>query len=209
MAERNPLLEHALSLNGDPLAIREFYANWVQTYDTDLLLAIGYVAPQVAAETLVRHLGDGNLVLDAGCGTGLVGLDLLKLDYKLTIDGIDLTPEMLAASRKSGAYRKLNEADMCGPLHEIDDDSYDGIVSAGVFTSGHVGPDGLDALIRIAKPGAPIVFTVRDTTWDTDGFAQKIEKLENDGAVRIVDIQLSPYHTKEDVFCQLCVLEVV
>ena len=65
------------------------------------------------------------------------------------------------------------------------------------------------ALIRIAKPGAPIVFTVRDTTWDTDGFAQKIEKLETEGVVRIVDIQLSPYHTKEDVFCQLCVLEVV
>lgn len=209
MSEYNLLLEQTLSLNGDPEAIRAFYADWAKTYDSDVLLAIGYVGPMIAAEALVKHLDKNALVLDAGCGTGLVGLELIKNDQTLTIDGIDLTPEMLAMSRKSGAYRKLAEADMCGPLNGIAEATYDGVVCAGVFAQGHVGPDGLDELIRIAKKGAPIVITVRDGAWEANGFKEKIDQLHEDGLIKPLAITHSPYHTKEDIFCQLCVLEVV
>ncbi|GAA0780069.1 class I SAM-dependent methyltransferase [Roseibium denhamense] len=207
MADENPLLQRAVSLNGDPFAIREFYAGWAKTYDTDLLLSIGYVAPMIAADALVKNVGKEALVLDAGCGTGLVGIELIKRNYDLTIDGIDLTPEMLEHSRKKGAYRKLNEADLTGPLFEIADDTYEGVVSAGVFTNGHVGPDGIDELLRILKPGAPLVLTVRDSAWEADGFKDKVEKLEADGTAKLLEVTHSPYHTKEDIFCQLVVLQ--
>lgn len=209
MTDRNLLLERALSLNSDPDAIREFYAEWAKTYDMDLLLAIGYVAPKAAANALVKHIRKNALVLDAGCGTGLVGLELIKHDASLTIDGIDLTPEMLEMSRKSGAYRKLNEADMSGPLFDIGDNEYDAVISAGVFTDGHVGPGGIDELVRITKPGGTIVITVRDTTWKTSGFKDKTDALSADGRAKMLELTLSPYHTKEDIFCQVCVLEVL
>lgn len=208
MPDENPLLKQATLLGGDPDAIREFYENWSENYDTDLLLSIGYVGPEIAAEELVKHVGDTALILDAGCGTGLVGIELIKRKWDLTIDGIDLTPAMLAQSRSKGAYRKLNVADMAGPLFDIDDDVYDGVVSAGVFTAGHVGPAGIDELIRVAKPGAPIVLTVRDIAWEADGFKDKIETLEQEGKTRVVSVTESPYHTKENIFCQLVVLEV-
>lgn len=207
--EENPLLKQALSLGGSADAIREFYEGWSKNYDTDLLLSMGYVAPEITAEALCKHVADTALILDAGCGTGLVGVELLRRKPGLTIDGIDLTPAMLEESRRKGAYRKLDIADMEGPLHEIEDESYDGVVSAGVFTNGHVGPEGLDELIRVARPGAPIVLTVRDSAWEADGFRARIEELEAEGKTKTVEITHSPYHTKEDVFCQLVVLEVV
>jgi len=207
--EENLLLKQALSLGGDPHAIREFYEGWSKNYDTDLLLSMGYVAPEITAEALCRHVADAALILDAGCGTGLVGIELIKRKPGLTIDGIDLTPAMLEEARRKGTYRKLDIADMEGPLYGIGDDSYDGVISAGVFTNGHVGPEGLDELIRVAKPGAPVVLTVRDSAWEADGFRARIEELEAEGKTKTVDITHSPYHTKEDVFCQLVVLEVV
>ncbi len=88
---------------------------------------------------------------------------------------------MLEYSRSRGTYRNLSQADMMGSLSGIDDNIYDGIVSAGVFTNGHVGPEGIDELLRIAKPGAPIVLTVRDSAWEADGFKATVEQLEQDG----------------------------
>ncbi|POF34324.1 class I SAM-dependent DNA methyltransferase [Roseibium marinum] len=209
MSVENPLLKQAVSLGGDPDAIRDFYKNWSDSYDSDMLLSIGYVGAEIAAEALCKRVSDTALILDAGCGTGLVGIELIKRKPGLTVDGIDLTPAMLVAARQKGAYRLLNEADMEGPLRDIDDNIYDGVVSAGVFTNGHVGPEGIDELIRIAKPGAPVVLTVRDSAWEADGFKGKVGQLETQGRTKTVEITHSPYHTKEDIFCQLVVLEVV
>lgn len=209
MSAENPLLKQSVTLGGDPDAIRDFYKNWSDSYDSDLLLDIGYVAPQITAEALCRRVSDTATILDAGCGTGLVGIELIKRKPNLSVDGIDLTPEMLEVSRRKEVYRKLSEADMSARLEDIDDDSYDGVVSAGVFTNGHVGPDGIDELIRITRPGAPVILTVRDSAWETDGFKAKVGQLETDGRTKTVEITHSPYHTKEDIFCQLVVLEVV
>ncbi|MCV0425837.1 MAG: methyltransferase domain-containing protein [Roseibium sp.] len=209
MDDENDLVKQALSLGGEPDAIRKFYKNWSETYEADLDRDLGYVGPQVAAEALIERIADDAMILDAGCGTGLVGVELHKLRPDLIIDGIDLTPAMLAQSRQKGVYRKLSEADLMGPLHDIAHDFYDGVVSAGVFTHGHVGPEGIDELVRVAKSGAPIVLTVRDTAWEHEGFRVKIEQLEKDGTTRIREILPSPYHTKDEVFCQLVVMEAV
>ncbi len=208
MSGQNPLLEKAVSLDGSPEAIREFYAGWAEDYDADLLDEIGYVGPSVAAAALAKLTERTAAVLDAGCGTGLVGKELYKRNADLKIDGVDLTPEMLAVAGRTGAYRSLNTGNLSSPMAEIDDNTYDGIVSAGVFTNGHVGPEGIDPLIRIAKSGAPIVLTIRDSAWEADGFKDKIEQLKTDGRITAAHITHSPYHTKEDIYCQLCVMEV-
>ncbi len=209
MTEENPLLKQAVSLDGSAKSIRNFYANWSENYDADLLNDIGYVGPEIAAAALAQRVSGHAVILDAGCGTGLVGLELARRDGDLVIDGIDLTPEMLEQSRQKGPYRTLSEADMTGPLPDIQDDTYDGVVCAGVFTNGHVGPEGIDPLIHIAKPGAPIVLTVRDSAWEADGFRDRIADLASSGKVRVLEITHSPYHTREKIFCQLVVLEAV
>ena len=57
-----------------------------------------------------------------------------------------------------------------------------GIVSAGVFTSGHVGVEGLDELVRICRPGGVIVLTVKNTLWDC-GLCRRHRGAAGDGVV--------------------------
>jgi len=205
MSKEHPLLERAISLGGDKSRIKSLYNDWAERYDADMRNEVGYVGPAVTAEALIKHVEADAVVLDAGCGTGLVGAELARA-APVVIDGMDLTEGMLASARKTGIYRDLVEADLLATL-PFEDNRYDGVVSAGVFTNGHVGPEGLSELIRIAKPGAPIVITVRDTAWEADGFKDAFAKLEADGVIKIREIVHSPYHEKEQIFCQLCIFE--
>ena len=72
---------------------------------------------------------------------------------------------MLAKAARKGVYSALHCLALGGPL-PFADDAYAGIISAGVFTSGHVGVEGLDELVRICRPGGVIVLTVKNTLWD-------------------------------------------
>jgi ubiquinone/menaquinone biosynthesis C-methylase UbiE len=205
MEPENALLKRAYALDGDAGKIRDLYADWAQSYDGDTVGGMGYVAPALAAEALAETLGSAEAVLDAGCGTGLVGREL-DSRIEAAIDGIDLSPGMLERARDKGVYRHLSEADMTRPL-KIPDNTYDGIVSVGVFTSGHVGPQAIDELARVARPGAPLVVTVHEKVWESDGYPEHLKGMEKRGLVRIRAVRDTPYHEKEGYRCKLCVLE--
>lgn len=90
----------------------KLYDDWAKTYDNDVINGEEYKAPPLIAETIRQHLApsdrEGELIspsvkiLDAGCGTGLVGVYLAKLGAK-QVDGIDLSPGMLDIARNTGA----------------------------------------------------------------------------------------------------------
>jgi ubiquinone/menaquinone biosynthesis C-methylase UbiE len=208
MSPENPLLLRAISLGGDRTKITEFYDEWAKAYDHDMIDTIGYVGHLVTAEALAPLVSGDAEILDAGSGTGLVALELKKRNAALLIDGIDLTQGMLDEAAGTGAYRRLISGDLTKTL-PFPDNSYDGIISAGVYTNGHVGPEGIEELVRVARPGAPIVLTVRDTAWEADGFDVHIADLETAGVIRVRDISPSPYHANEGIFCHLCTLEAV
>ncbi len=201
---KNPILQRVYDLDGDAERTREAYREWAGNYDRDTTEGMGYVAPGLAAAALAKRVGTGAVILDAGCGTGLAGAALHKLGVS-TIDGNDLSVEMLDVAREKGVYRNLIEADMTGRL-PYEDDTYDGILSIGVFTSGHVGPEGLDELARIARPDAPIIVTVHEKVWEKDKYPEYLRDMEARGLVRIRQITDSPYHEKEGLRCRLCVL---
>ena len=69
--------------------------------------------------------------------------------------------------------------------------AFAGIIAAGVFTSGHVGIEGLDELVRICTPGGVIVLTVKNTLWE-EGFARRIPELEAAGVVSRAE-ETEPY----------------
>jgi len=207
METDNPLLKRAYALGGDRSEIRSLYADWAESYDTDTLDGMGYVAPALAARTLAERLDAAGTVLDAGCGTGLVGVELSRQDdLDVDIDGVDLSAGMLEQAEEKRVYRKLAEADLTKPL-DIADDTYDGVVSVGVFTSGHVGPQAIDELARVARPGAPVVVTVHEKVWDKDGYADHLAAMEKAGRVKVLSTDEAPYHEKAGYRCRLCVLQ--
>ncbi|MFP4518519.1 MAG: class I SAM-dependent DNA methyltransferase [Oceanicaulis sp.] len=200
---KNPILERIYNLQGGPEENREAYADWAQSYDEDTVKGMGYVAPKVTADKVKRLVKTDAVILDAGCGTGLAGVELAERGYK-TIDGMDLSPDMLDVARKKGAYRKLQTEDMTKPL-SYDSDTYDAVVCVGTFTHAHVGPKGFDELVRITKTGGPIVATVHEEVWG-DGYEEHFAVLEDAGKARVVSIEEAPYHLNK---CKMVTLEVL
>jgi len=155
------------------------YGEWADTYDTDFVEREGYVVYLQVAELLLRQrsLIDG-AVLDVGCGTGIVGACLREGGIEV-VDGIDISPPMLAEAgnkkTKDGlaVYRRLIAADLTNTL-DIPDSQYAGLISAGTFTHGHLGPDSLDELWRVAAPGAQCAIGVRTTHYESADFNGKL-----------------------------------
>lgn len=172
-----------------PEEVAALYDRWADTYDAEMAAA-GYRHPSIALALLARHLPRGATpVLDAGCGTGLVGEWLGIVGYP-RVEGLDISAGMLARAERKGAYACLHNLALGSPL-PFADSHFAGIVSAGVFTTGHVGAEGLDELIRICRKGGVIVLTVKNTLWE-GGFAARIAELEARGLVKRVE-ETEPY----------------
>jgi predicted TPR repeat methyltransferase len=172
-----------------PEEVAALYDGWAATYDAEMAAA-GYRHPSICLALLARHLPRGAApVLDAGAGTGLIGewLGIMGYDH---VEALDLSEGMLAVAAAKGAYKALHRLALGGPL-PFADGHFAGIVSAGVFTTGHVGAEGLPELIRICRPGGAIVLTVKNTLWDS-GFADAIAAHASAGRVAVAE-ETAPY----------------
>ena len=102
-------------------------------------------------------------MLDAGCGTGRVGVELRATGWTGNLIGVDISTGMLARAADRG-YDRLIEAS----LHAVplDDARIDAVISTGVFTHGHVNHEVFPELIRLVRPGGLIIITSRDEVWE-------------------------------------------
>ncbi|ALE75687.1 MULTISPECIES: class I SAM-dependent methyltransferase [unclassified Pseudonocardia] len=202
----DPHLERAYTLTG-PDDARALYDDWAATYDADLTGdAQGYVAPSVTADAVVAAAGTGGEMLDAGCGTGLVGVALRERGVG-TVDGLDLSPGMLERARATGAYRDLREADLTAAL-ELPDDRYDVVVCVGTLTHAHVGPSAIGEFTRVVRPGGYLVATVLDDVWEDGGYRAEVDRLAAADVFEAVSIEIAPYRSGQQVDCRLLVLRV-
>ena len=169
----DPDLSAAYALDG-PEDCRRLYAAWAESYDRDFAGAMDYRLPRLVARAFLAAGGTGP-VLDVGAGTGLLGLALGAEGFAGVLDGVDLSPEMLARARRLGLYRTLIEADITRPLPLPAD--YSGLVSSGTFTHGHVGPEALPGLLALTRPGAVVAISVNAGIWAAQGFAAALAAL--------------------------------
>ena len=95
-------------------------------------------------------------ILDAGAGTGPIGIELLKLGYT-DIHALDISQEMLNIAKDKGVpYRRF----ICCPLtekkiDELETGEFDALISAGTLIKANVRPEALVEMIRIVKTGKP------------------------------------------------------
>ena len=168
-----------------PQHVAEIYDRWSATYD-DYMETVGYRHPAVCVSLLARHVPAGDdPMLDAGVGTGLIGAMMRLIGYD-RIDGIDISAGMLDKARDKDIYAGLHLADMTKPL-DLPPDHYRAIISCGVFTTGHVGSEGLVPLMAVCQPGGHIVTTVKTGGLWEDDIRPTLKQLESEGALRILD----------------------
>jgi ubiquinone/menaquinone biosynthesis C-methylase UbiE len=139
--------------------------------------------------------------LDVGCGTGIVGAELARRGVSV-IDGIDITAEMLAeASTKTHddrpVYRQLIEADLSSRI-ELANRDYAGVVSAGTFTHGILGPEAITELLRLASPGARFTLGINSAHFEALDFASWLEQRQSDGAIAELRFELRPIYDRAD-----------
>lgn len=179
MSKKRPLnVDDAYALKTPADSVR-LYGEWADTYDSEFVESEGYVVHLRVAEVFLRQrsLIDG-AVLDVGCGTGIVGVSLREGGIEV-VDGVDISTQMLVEAGKKKTrndvpvYRRLIAADLTKCL-DIPDKQYAGVISAGTFTHGHLEPDSLDELWRVAAPGAVCAIGVRDTHYNSMDFGEKL-----------------------------------
>ena len=135
------------------------YKNWASDYESDVINLAGYVGHLITSDLLLNYLRNTeSIVLDAGCGTGLVGEILYKNNFR-NMDGVDFSQEMLNIAHQKNIYQSLKLVDLTKKL-DYENDSFDAIICAGTFTCGHVGPEALREMVRITKQGGYICFTL-------------------------------------------------
>ena len=167
----------------------ELYRGWAENYDQAFAAAMGYVYDHhIARIYLEEQAGTPGEVLDVGAGTGLVAAQMEAQMPGVTMDAVDISQEMLDVAGAKGLYRARIQADLTQVL-PIQDAAYDGLVSAGVFTHGHVGPGCLPELLRVAKPGAACVFGINGEVFDSMRFGSAFADLVGDGAITPVRFQ--------------------
>lgn len=172
-----------------PEEVARVYDGWAATYDAEMASA-GYRHPSICLALFARHVAAGSApLLDAGAGTGLVGEWLGIIGFP-EVEALDISEGMLRVAASKNIYSRLHQGALGQPV-PFEDDHFAGIVSAGVFTTGHVGPEGLDELVRICRPGGAIVLTVKTTVWQ-QGFEDKVNSLAGAGLVLVAD-KAGPY----------------
>ena len=182
--ERNPVQWVYAARNNREL--EERYNQWAKRYDDDLDRDFGWLGPALALEACKKYLSTDARILDAGAGTGLVGMMLAEAGFR-RLTAIDMSPGMLEEARSKAVYQDLHRMVLGGEL-DFPDDSFGAVVSIGVLTLGHAPARSLDELVRVTRPGGFVIFTLRPDLYENAGFREVREELEAAGRWELVKI---------------------
>ncbi len=96
----------------DPGYVRHLFDQFSADYDQRMIGQLAYAAPQILLDLagMVMPGRERLSILDLGCGTGLAGMAFKPLASRL--DGVDLSPAMIAKARGRNIYDHLEVADL-------------------------------------------------------------------------------------------------
>jgi predicted TPR repeat methyltransferase len=187
--------------------LMEAYKEWAGKYENDTVGTLGYVAHIATAKALAASLDDtDSRILDAGCGTGLVGSELAGMGYT-NLDALDYSQEMLKQAEQKKIYSRHMQADLSASL-DIEKNVYDAVVCTGTFTYGHVKAHAFDELVRITRPGGIICFTIREGAYEDYGYRDRMRELEQVGKWELVRMYDTEYLKEENISCKMCIYRV-
>ena len=188
--------------------VMKYYKEWSKKnkYNKEMI-ELNYTAPKETVTVFKKYQSNKNIkILDAGCGTGLVGAELKKFNYT-NIDGVDLSKDLLNLTPKS-YYNNLEQVDLNKPL-KIKSNIYDAVMCVGTFTFGHVKSPALDGFIRITKNKGLICFTINEGIYEDYGFDKKIKQLSDNKLWKVLEFFKSDYIASKNVNAWLCLAEVI
>tara|TARA_B100001250_G_scaffold31201_1_gene25567 strand:+ start:567 stop:1193 length:627 start_codon:yes stop_codon:yes gene_type:complete len=184
--------------------VLNYYINWTQNnqYNQDMV-NWNYSGPKNAVNIFKKYAHDKSIViLDAGCGTGLVAEELVNEGFANFI-GVDFSKEMLSLVPKN-LYKKLELMDLNNQLN-YSNNYFDAVLCVGTFTYGHVKAHALNEFIRIVKQDGLICFTVNEGIYEEYEFDNKIKELEQNKKWQVLELKKTGYIVNKDIEAWVCI----
>ena len=203
IGNKTPL--HKLKTTED---VMHYYDEWSKNnkYNKDMN-EWDYSGPKETAEVLIKYQKDKNIkIYDAGCGSGLVALELKKFGFSY-FDGADISKQLLNQIPKD-LYKDLDQSDLNRKILK-EDNFYDVVMCVGTFTFAHVKAHALDEFVRITKVNGLICFTINEAIYIDHGFKSKIDNLVNNNKIKKVEFFKSNYLASKDVNAWLGLYKVL
>ncbi len=192
-------LDRVYASGGDRKTLDALYDQWAAEYDQQIW-ASGNPYITVSLGMVGRYLPDNNAaILDVGCGTGNMAQVMHQMGYS-NIQGLEPSQGMLDIARQKEIYTELHQLFLDSDIN-LPDNSFDGVVGAGVLTHGHAPPESLDGILKLTKPGGMIIFSLSEIAYNDYGFGEKIEQLLRDNLWQQLDcsrlFRTYPFSEKE------------
>jgi predicted TPR repeat methyltransferase len=117
--------------------VQALFDDYAPRFERHLVRTLDYCGPELIADALqracTRRFRDFRFAraVDLGCGTGLMGQALA--DAVEHLDGVDLSPRMLAQAAKTRLYDTLHETDAATFLRSLPDGGCDLVLAADVL----------------------------------------------------------------------------
>jgi len=153
--------------------VRALFDDYAPRFDKHLIRNLAYRGPELIAAALRRACALRGRPfrfrrgLDLGCGTGLAARALEG--RAAMVEGVDLSPRMLAKARKTHLYDRLHEGDLVGFLAGCGEASADLLVAVDVFVYMASLAPAFRAARRVLARDGLFAFSVQ--AHDGDGFA--------------------------------------
>jgi predicted TPR repeat methyltransferase len=175
-----------------PEDLARYYNDSAKEYD-DYVRSVGYILPRLVAEKAIGLIRESDVVIDVGCGTGLLGVELNLLNCNLQIHGFDVSPMMILCAYEK---RNIDQRRCYEKLHQIDattenpisKNKYSFMVSSGTFTTGHLDGNHLSRIVNLMKNNSFAVFSVKSDHYYESNFMDSIKGLEKNKSIELIDI---------------------
>ncbi|PUA99331.1 putative TPR repeat methyltransferase [Acidovorax sp. 107] len=137
---------------------RAIFDNMAEFYDLHMVRGLKYQLPkQVGDKILARHPDKKINVLDLGCGTGLLGVCLGRLDGALV--GVDPAMKMIEQAARHNVYDRFHTVNLHDALRETPAALYQVIAALDVFIYAGEVTQAIPNAHRVLAPGGMMVFS--------------------------------------------------
>jgi predicted TPR repeat methyltransferase len=134
------------------------YDSFAPLYDQHVVAGLKYKLPREVARMITERYPDRKLnVLDLGCGTGLLGACLGRIEGALV--GVDLSRPMLDQALRHGVYDRFHNVDLLDALEATPESLYDVIAALDVFIYAGDMTRAVPDAYRILRSGGHFIFS--------------------------------------------------
>lgn len=144
---------------------RSLFDGMAELYDQHVVRGLRYQLPKQIADKIIALYPDKKLnVLDLGCGTGLLGVCLGRLDGALI--GVDISKGMIDQAARHNVYDRFHHTNLLDALEDTPAALYQVIAALDVFIYTGDLQKAIPNAQRILVPGGQLMFSCEAASED-------------------------------------------